>query len=87
MDLQETNKERGYVSKNTKEVMMAYDCFQELKKYGKDLKEILKWKKIENLEIEEKSQIKESIIQEDTNGKYREMLEDKRGKEDIWIGN
>ena len=42
VDLPETNKERGYVSKNTKEVMMAYDCFQELKKYGKDLKEILK---------------------------------------------
>lgn len=35
----------------------------------------------------EKSKIKESIIQEDTNGKYKEMLEDKRGEEDICIGN
>ena len=42
VDLPETSKERGYVSKNTKEVMKAYNCFQELKKYAKDLKEALK---------------------------------------------
>lgn len=41
VDLPGTSKERGYVSKNTKEVMKAYECFQELKKYAKDLKEIL----------------------------------------------
>jgi len=41
-DLPETSKQRGYISKNTKEVMEAYNCFQELKKYSKDLKEILK---------------------------------------------
>lgn len=42
VDLPEMSKERGYVSKNTKEVLKAYDCFQELKKYAKSLKEILK---------------------------------------------
>lgn len=42
VDLPETSKERGYVSKNTKEVIKAYNCFQELKKYSKDLKEVLK---------------------------------------------
>lgn len=42
VDLPEGTKERGYVSKNTKEVMEAYDCFQELKKYSKNLKEVLK---------------------------------------------
>lgn len=41
-DLPETSKQRGYISKNTKEVMKAYNCFQELKKYSKDLKEVLK---------------------------------------------
>ena len=41
VDLPEGEKERGYISKNTKEVMEAYDCFQELKKYAKDLKKIL----------------------------------------------
>lgn len=41
VDLPEGTKERGYVSKNTKEVMEAYNCFQELKKYAKDLKKIL----------------------------------------------
>lgn len=41
-DLSETSKQRGYLSKNTKEVMKAYNCFQELKKYAKDLKEVLK---------------------------------------------
>lgn len=42
VDLPEGSKERGYISKNTKEVMEAYDCFQELKKYSKSLKEVLK---------------------------------------------
>lgn len=42
VDLPETSKQRGYVSKNTKEVMEAYNCFQELKKYAKNLKEVLK---------------------------------------------
>lgn len=42
VDLPETSKQRGYVSKNTKEVMEAYNCFQELKKYSKNLKEVLK---------------------------------------------
>ena len=41
VDLPKGTKERGYVSKNTKEVMEAYNCFQELKKYAKDLKKIL----------------------------------------------
>jgi len=41
-DLPEESKQRGYISKNTKEVMKAYNCFQELKKYSKNLKEILK---------------------------------------------
>jgi len=42
VDLPETSKQRGYITKNTKEVMKAYNCFQELKKYAKDLKEVLK---------------------------------------------
>jgi len=42
VDLPETSKQRGYITKNTKEVINAYNCFQELKKYAKDLKEILK---------------------------------------------
>jgi len=42
VDLPEESKERGYISKNTKEVMEAYNCFQELKKYSKNLKEVLK---------------------------------------------
>ena len=41
-DLPETSKQRGYISKNTKEVIDAYNCFQKLKTYAKDLKEILK---------------------------------------------
>jgi len=41
-DLPENSKERGYISKNKKEVIKAYNCFQELKKYAKDLKEVLK---------------------------------------------
>lgn len=42
VDLEETSNERGYISKNTKEVLEAYNCFQELKKYSKELKEVLK---------------------------------------------
>lgn len=42
VDLQEGTKERGYISKNTKEVLEAYNCFQRLKKYSKNLKEVLK---------------------------------------------
>lgn len=42
VDLPEGTKERGYISKNTKEVMEAYNCFQKLKKYSKSLKEVLK---------------------------------------------
>jgi len=42
VDLPETSKQRGYISKNTKEVIEAYNCFQELKKYAKNLKEVLK---------------------------------------------
>lgn len=41
-DLPNTEKERGYITTNKKEVMKAYDTFQELKKYSKNLKEILK---------------------------------------------
>ena len=41
-DLPETSKQRGYISKNMEEVMKAYNCFQKLKIYSKDLKEILK---------------------------------------------
>ena len=42
VDLPEKSKERGYISKNTKEVIEAYNCFQELKQYSKNLKEVLK---------------------------------------------
>ena len=42
VDLPEASKERGYVSKNPKEVMEAYNCFQKLKEYSKNLKEVLK---------------------------------------------
>lgn len=42
VDLPEESKERGYISKNTKEVLEAYNCFQELKQYSKNLKEVLK---------------------------------------------
>lgn len=42
VDLPEGTKERGYISKNAREVMEAYDCFQELKKYSKNLKEVFK---------------------------------------------
>jgi len=43
VDLPEENKERGYISRNTKEVLEAYNCFQKLKEYSKNLKEVLKW--------------------------------------------
>lgn len=42
VDLPEANTKRGYISKNNKEVIKAYNCFQELKKHSKDLKEVLK---------------------------------------------
>ena len=42
VDLPEESNQRGYISKNIKEVMEAYNCFQELKKYAKNLKEVLK---------------------------------------------
>ena len=41
-DLPELSKEIGYISKNTKEVLKAYNCFQKLKEYSKSLKEVLK---------------------------------------------
>ena len=41
-DLPEGSNKRGYISKNAKEVSKAYECFQELKKYSRDLKEVLK---------------------------------------------
>ena len=42
VDLPEGSSERGYVSRNAKEVQEAYNCFQKLKRYAKDLKEVLK---------------------------------------------
>lgn len=42
VDLPESNKERGYISKNTKEVLEAYNCFQKLKEYSRNLKEVMK---------------------------------------------
>lgn len=41
-DLAENSGGRGYISKNTKEIMKAYNCFQELKKYAVSLKKVLK---------------------------------------------
>lgn len=41
-DLADGSNKRGYISKNAKEVLKAYECFQELKKYSQDLKEVLK---------------------------------------------
>ncbi len=41
-DVSDSNEGRGYISKNKKEVERAYNCFQELKKYAKSLKEVLK---------------------------------------------
>ena len=42
LDLPEGNSGRGYVSINKREVVKAYDCFQKLKTYAKELKEVLK---------------------------------------------
>lgn len=42
VDVTNENNKRGYISINKKEVQKAYDCFQKLKSYAKDLKEILK---------------------------------------------
>lgn len=42
VDLPETSNKRGYISKNTKEVTEAYNCFQKLKEYARSLKEVLK---------------------------------------------
>lgn len=42
VDLPETSEKRGYISKDTEEVLKAYECFQELKKYAKSLKDVLK---------------------------------------------
>lgn len=42
VDLPVGNATRGYISINKKEIQKAYNCFQELKKYAKDLKEVLK---------------------------------------------
>ena len=41
-DIEDETNGRGYISKNTKEVLNAYNSFQELKKYAISLKEILK---------------------------------------------
>lgn len=41
-DLPEHSIERGYISKNTKDIVKAYNCFQELKKYAVSLKNVLK---------------------------------------------
>lgn len=41
-DLPEGSNKRGYISKNAKEILKAYECFQELKKYSQDLREVLK---------------------------------------------
>ena len=40
VDLPEGSKERGYISINKDEVQNAYNCFQRLKTYAKDLKKI-----------------------------------------------
>ena len=42
MDLPETSKQRGYISINNKDVTKSYNCFQKLKEYSKNLKDILK---------------------------------------------
>lgn len=42
VDLPENSKERGYISRNKKEITEAYNCFKKLKTYAKNLKEILK---------------------------------------------
>ena len=42
VDLSSNEKGRGYISINKKEVENAYNAFQRLKKYAKELKEVLK---------------------------------------------
>jgi hypothetical protein len=42
IDLPASNIKRGYISRNKKDIQRAYKCFEELKKYAKDLKEVLK---------------------------------------------
>lgn len=42
VDLPEGSEKRGYISKNKEQVMKAYEAFQRLKGYAKDLKQILK---------------------------------------------
>ncbi len=42
LDLPENSIQRGYITINRKEVQKAYNCFEKLKTYAKDLKEILK---------------------------------------------
>lgn len=42
VDLPENAKERGYISINKKEIQKAHECFNTLKYYAKDLKEVLK---------------------------------------------
>lgn len=42
VDLPSKSQGRGYVSRNKREVKRAYKAFEELKKYARDLKEVLK---------------------------------------------
>ena len=42
VDLPEGKEQRGFITKNVKEVSLAYNCFQELKKHAKNLREVLK---------------------------------------------
>ena len=42
VDIANDSKYRGYISKNSKEIEKAYKCFQKLKTYAKNLKEVLK---------------------------------------------
>lgn len=42
VDLPSENEGRGYISRNKREVRKAYECFERLKVYAKELKEVLK---------------------------------------------
>lgn len=42
VDLPSNCPQRGYISQNKKEVQKAYQCFEKLKMYARDLKEVLK---------------------------------------------
>ena len=42
VDVPEYMNKRGYLTKNENQVLESYYCFQELKKYSKELKEVLK---------------------------------------------